>query len=62
MGKFEVFKGEDGQFYFRLKAANGEPILISEGYTTKQMCYKGIDSVKENASSNIEDLTDETSG
>lgn len=28
----EVFKGKDGQYYFRIKAANGEPIAHSEGY------------------------------
>ncbi len=44
--KFQVFKGKDGQFYFRLKAANGEVICSSEGYTTKQSCLNGIQAVK----------------
>jgi uncharacterized protein YegP (UPF0339 family) len=43
---FEVFPGSNGQYYFRYKAANGEQILASEGYTTKQSCLGGIDSVK----------------
>lgn len=48
--KFELFKSsQNNQFYFRLKASNGEPILSSEGYTTKQNCLGGIASVKENA-------------
>ena len=45
--KFQIFKGKDGQFYFRLRAANGEIICSSEGYTTKQSAEKGIAAVKE---------------
>lgn len=47
--KFEIFEGKDGQFYFRLTAPNGEPILASEGYTAKASCKNGIQSVKNNA-------------
>ena len=48
--KFEVFKSEkSGQFYFRLKALNGQIILSSEGYTSKQACLNGVESVKKNA-------------
>jgi uncharacterized protein YegP (UPF0339 family) len=47
--KFQIFTGSDGQFYFRLTAVNGEIILGSEGYTAKDGCQNGIDSVKENA-------------
>jgi len=39
-----------GEFRFRLKAANGEVIASSQGYTTKASAQKGIDSVKANAS------------
>ncbi len=46
---FQVFIGENDQFYFRLYAANGEIILQSEGYTAKASCENGIESVKENA-------------
>ena len=49
IGKFELFKGKDGQFYFRLKAVNGENILSSEGYKAKASCQKGIASVRKNA-------------
>jgi len=48
MGKIEIFKGKNDKFYFRIKAANGETLAISEGYETKQNCEKGIESVKEN--------------
>ena len=47
--KFEIYKGMDDQFWFRLQAGNGEIILKSEGYTAKQGCKGGIESVKTNA-------------
>ena len=47
-GKFEVFKSKD-QWYFRLKAGNGEIIATSEGYTTEQGALKGVASVQINA-------------
>lgn|SRR5437868_10679375 len=37
------------QFMFNLKAANGETVLTSERYTTKQNAQGGIASVKKNA-------------
>jgi uncharacterized protein YegP (UPF0339 family) len=47
---FEIFKSEkNGQFYFRLKAANGLAILASEGSKAKAACKNGIASVKMNA-------------
>ena len=48
-GKFVVFKGKDGQDYFRLKAGNGETILSSEGYKTRKSCMNGIESVRKNS-------------
>lgn len=51
-GKFEVFLGKSGEFYFRLKASNGEIILGSEGYTTKANCQSGIKSVQTNSADN----------
>ncbi|MGI6701719.1 MAG: YegP family protein [Christensenellales bacterium] len=47
--KFEIYKDKAGEFRFRLKATNGETIAQSEGYTTKQACKNGIESVKKNA-------------
>ena len=44
--KFQVFQGRDEQWYFRLRAANGEIICGGEGYSSKQMCLKGIEAVK----------------
>ena len=47
--KYEIYKDKAGEFRFRLKAANGEPILASEGYASKDGCKNGIESVKRNA-------------
>jgi uncharacterized protein YegP (UPF0339 family) len=47
--KFSIFKGTNDNYYFHLKAGNGEKVLASEGYSYKSSCKSGIDSVKENA-------------
>ena len=48
--KFQIFKSQANlQYYYRLRAGNGEIILSGEGYTTKQNCLNGIASVKLNA-------------
>ena len=49
MSKFYIRQQTNGQYYYTLTAANGEPILKGEGYTTKQNCINGINSVKINA-------------
>lgn len=46
--KFEIYIDKAGEYRFRLRAFNGEPILASEGYTAKVNCKKGIDSVRKN--------------
>lgn len=48
-GKFELKKAKDGQFYFNLKAGNGQNILKSEMYKTKSGANNGIESVKKNS-------------
>ena len=47
--KFEVYTDKAGEFRFRLKARNGEPIAASEGYKAKASCMNGIESVRKNA-------------
>ncbi|TGL63904.1 DUF1508 domain-containing protein [Leptospira ognonensis] len=47
--KFEVYKDKAGEFRFRLKAGNGEVIATGEGYSSKQACLNGINSVKSSA-------------
>ena len=56
MGKFEIKTVNTG-IKFDLKATNGEVIATSEVYTTEAACRKGIESVKNNADSPIEDQT-----
>ena len=46
---FEWYKDKAGKYRFRLKAANGEIIAVSEGYNSKDDCVDGIESVKKNA-------------
>ena len=47
--KFEIMKSKNGQFFFRLKAANGQIILSSEQYKSKASVQGSIASVKTNS-------------
>jgi hypothetical protein len=47
--KYQIFRGKDGEFYFRLTARNGEILLSSEGYKVKSSAANGIASVRKNA-------------
>ena len=55
--KFEIKPSSSGEFYFTLKAANGEVIATSEMYTTKPACRKGINAVKKSLFATVIDLT-----
>lgn len=46
---FEWYIDKSGEYRFNLKAANGEIIARSEGYSSKAACVNGINSVKKNA-------------
>lgn len=46
---FELYTTDSGAFRFRLKAKNGQIILASENYTSKDACENGIASVQKNA-------------
>jgi uncharacterized protein YegP (UPF0339 family)/CBS domain-containing protein len=48
-GRFELKESAGGQFYFNLRAGNGQIILSSEMYSSRNAAEKGIDSVKRNA-------------
>ena len=61
-GKFIITRTRNDEYTFNLKAANGEIILTaSESYTTVDACRNGIESVRKNALSGIEDQTREES-
>lgn len=47
-GSYEIKKAANGQFHFNLKAGNGEIVLTSETYVTKQSAEAGIASVQTN--------------
>jgi len=56
MGKFVVKKAGDGVM-FNLKADNGQIICTSQVYANESSCMNGIESVKKNSKSKIEDQT-----
>lgn len=55
-GKFELRKAKDGQFYFNLKAGNGQIILKSEMYSSAVAIENGMASVKKNGPDAIIDV------
>jgi hypothetical protein len=48
-GKFEIKTAKNGKVHFNLKASNGQTILTSEKYESRQSAVKGIESVRKNA-------------
>lgn len=48
--KFQTLTGADKKTYFHLRAANGEIVLVSEGYSAKSGALGGIASVRANGS------------
>jgi uncharacterized protein YegP (UPF0339 family) len=60
--RFERKTSVRGEPSFVLKAANGEPIGVSEMYSSPAAMENGIESVQQNAAeARIEDLTMQTS-
>ena len=56
-GKFVWKATSSGKFRFNLVAANGQVIATSQTYNSKDSCMNGIESVRKNADSSIEDQT-----
>lgn len=48
-GKYEIKRAKNGEYYFNLKAGNGQTILTSETYKAKAGAANGIASIKMNA-------------
>jgi uncharacterized protein YegP (UPF0339 family) len=46
MGKLEVYEDVRGEHRWRLKAANGEIVATSEGYTTRYSAKQSAEKVK----------------
>ncbi len=53
MSTFVIKKATNGEFYFNLKAGNGETILSSELYKARESALNGIASVKKNAPDDV---------
>ena len=43
--KWEIYIDNGGKYRFRLNASNGNCVCHSQGYTTKNACKNGIDSI-----------------
>ena len=48
-GRYSIKQGGGDQYYFNLKAGNGEIILQSQGYVNESGAKGGVASVKNNA-------------
>ena len=47
--QYELYEDKGGEYRWRLKARNGEPIGKSEGYKAKDSALNGIASIGKNA-------------
>jgi uncharacterized protein YegP (UPF0339 family) len=60
MSKIVITRTETGEYYFYLKAPNGQVIVTSQYYLTKVAVMNGIESMKYWVyTEEIEDLTNE---
>ena len=55
MGKYIVKEAKTG-FVFNLAAANGQVIGTSEVYSGKAACLNGVESVRKNADSPVQEV------
>jgi uncharacterized protein YegP (UPF0339 family) len=52
VAEFNIYKGDDGDWWWRLVAANNEKIADSgEGYTRRTSCVDAVKRVKRDAGS-----------
>jgi uncharacterized protein YegP (UPF0339 family) len=49
MIKFQIYKGKDGLYHWRLKGANGEIVCWSEGYSSEINVINSVNWVKKNS-------------
>jgi len=56
--RFEIYKGHNGEWRWRLRVQNGNVIADSaEGYEHRQDCERGIELVKTSASATVVDMS-----
>ena len=51
--KFDLFTAKNGEYYFNVRASNGQIIGSSEGYNSLSSRSKGMNSVRQNAADAI---------
>ncbi|EGQ3411828.1 DUF1508 domain-containing protein [Staphylococcus pseudintermedius] len=58
--RFVIYKSRDGQYYFVIKASNGEIVATSETYIYKSSALSTIESMKKgiNSESQVIDVSD----
>ncbi len=56
-GTFIITKTQKGFYRFSLQAVNHQIVLTSQNYATLSSCREGVETIKRNALSPIEDLT-----
>lgn len=61
-GRFVITKTPKGYYRFSLQAANYQTVLASKNYSTLASCRDGLETIKKNAQSPIEDQTLKTPG
>ena len=49
--KYEIYKDHRGEYRFRLKARNGEIMVVSEGYKSIDACTRAIEIIRSTAKS-----------
>lgn len=52
LGKYEVYP-EEGEFKYRLKANNGEILIVSNGYSSRAGAKSGIETLKKNVEGGV---------
>lgn len=61
VGKYEVYP-EAGEFKYRLKANNGEILIVSSGYSTRDGAKAGIETLQKNVASGTHQIITEKNG
>lgn len=51
----QVHQGQDGQWYYRIVAPNGETIATSEGYTRKADAIRAVENNVPDAELEVDD-------
>ena len=61
--RFEIYKGHNGDWRWRLRTQNGNVIADSaEGYAHRSDCERGIELVKSSAGASVVDMSTKIAG